>query len=170
VRTFANLDRASETRTSRDVRMIRNLAIVFDDRAGVDDDIVANPCGRIDDRAGHDHRTIPDNCVLRNHCARMNRSDELEPGSTRQFVKPFSRFGILYRTEPDERRVYAALMKLVSQAIVAEHENAEHLGIPQALILVQQADDVEPAYRHQNVNDHARVAAGSEPDNLYHTS
>jgi hypothetical protein len=100
----------------------------------------------------------------------MYRSHEFESGSARQFVETFAGCSILYRTEPDESGAYAALMKLSSQAIVAEHGNAEHLGIPQAAILVQQADDVEPAHRHQNVDDNARVAPGSEPDHLYHTS
>ena len=60
----------------RNVREVRDRAVVVDARARVHDAVLADARSRVDDRAGHDDRSRADFRVGRNHRARVNRRRE----------------------------------------------------------------------------------------------
>ena len=59
-------------------------------------------------------------------------------------------------------------MHFITQAVVSENANTEHLCSPQSFIMVQQSNDFKTADRRQNIDDHACMAAGPEPYDFSH--
>ena len=101
-----------QSRSSRDMRVIANHAIMFDNRTRIDDHVISDHCIRVDDRASHDRWSKPDLRRHRNYSRRVYRRHDLKSSADDLLIKLPSWLCVADSPDADERVLNPTLFQL----------------------------------------------------------
>lgn len=139
--------------------VVRNSAIMVNDCAGIDDDVVSDLRAWLDNRTRHDLGALPDHHIeLRYNCCRVLKHRKGKPFHLALLEKLLARLLARRRSQPIGQKRCSRIERR-KPVVAADDLNAEHGFAMQRRARIDEAENVKIRRQCRRRNDLA-VAAG----------
>ena len=164
----ADLNTAAKPRPGRHMDMLRDLAVVFHDRPGVDDHVPADDRAGIDDGTRKDLHPGIERGIARDHSARMDQRERLQTMRECEFEGPLARTIVAGSADAHGKVGNPPSEKFREQFVTTENLHAvKSLAMPVGLGIEDAGRRGDLRQAHE-IDNHTSMSATTKDDPLRH--